>query len=98
MKFEIIVQPLAEQDIRDAFDWYEDKRNGLGYDFLLHIDAGFELILRDPFAFPIEYKNTRKHLIKRFPFKIIYLIENDIVIILAVLHGKRDPNLLKSRK
>lgn len=31
----VIVRPEAEDDLKDAFSWYEDKRTGLGYDFLL---------------------------------------------------------------
>jgi len=46
---------------------------------------------------PPEYKGARKYLIKRFPYKIIYLVENDKIIVLAVIHGKRSPNLIKNR-
>ena len=35
MKHTVIVRPEAENDLKEAFSWYEDKRKGLGYDFLL---------------------------------------------------------------
>lgn len=97
MKYKVIVRPEAEDDLKEAFSWYEDKRAGLGYDFLLHVDAGINFINRNPEIHPIEYKGTRKHLIKRFPYKIIYLVEKEKIIILAVIHGKRSPDLLKKR-
>lgn len=95
MRYRIIVRPEAENDIRDAFSWYENKREGLGYDFLLQVDAGLRFIERNPEIFPIEYKGTRKHLIRRFPYKIIYITEGEKIIVLAVIHHKRNPLLIK---
>jgi hypothetical protein len=60
MKYKVIVVPEAEDDLREAFSWYEDKRTGLGYDFLLQVDAGINFINRNPEIHPIEYKGTRK--------------------------------------
>jgi len=97
MKYRVIVRPEAEHDLKEAFSWYEDNRTGLGYDFLLQVDAGINFIKRNPDVHPIEYKETRKHLIKRFPYKIIYLVEGEKIVILAVIHGKRSPDLIKKR-
>jgi plasmid stabilization system protein ParE len=97
MKYKVIVRPEVENDFKEAFSWYEDKRTGLGYDFFLQVDAGINFINRNPEIHPIEYKRTRKHLIKRFPYKIIYLVEEEKIIILAVIHGKRRPDLIKKR-
>lgn len=38
MKYRVIVRPEAEDDLKGAFSWYEDKRAGLGHDFLLQFD------------------------------------------------------------
>ncbi len=97
MKYNVIIRPEAENDLKEAFSWYEDKRLGLGYDYLLQVDAGIRFIERNPEVHPLEYKRTRRHLIKRFPYKIIYLFENEKVIVLAVIHGKRSPEFIKKR-
>ena len=97
MKYKVIIRPEAENDLKEAFSWYEDKRQGLGYDFLLQVDAGLRFIERNPEVCPTEHKEARKFLIKRFPYKIIYLHEKENVIVLAVIHGKRHPNLTKRR-
>jgi len=97
VKYRVIVRPEAENDIEGAFTWYEDKRQGLGYDFLLQLDAGLRIIEIDPEIFPPGYKATRKHAIRRFPYKIIYLVEKERIIVLAVVHGKRDPELIRER-
>jgi len=97
MKYSVIIRPDAEVDLADAFSWYEEKRRGLGYDFLLQVEAGLKIIERSPEIHPVGYKGTRKHLIKRFPYKVIYTIEHETAVVLAVLHGKRSPALLKER-
>jgi len=97
VKHSVIIRPEAEDDLKAAFSWYEDNRVGLGYDFLLQVDAGLNCISKNPESNPMEYKRTRKHLIKRFPYKIIYLIEEREIIVLAVIHGKRNPDLLIKR-
>ncbi|MEK6580767.1 MAG: type II toxin-antitoxin system RelE/ParE family toxin [Nitrospirota bacterium] len=97
MKYEVIIRPEAEDDLNKAFLWYEDKRRGLGYDFLLQVDAGIRFIERNPEVHQTEYKETRKHFIKRFPYKIVYFIEQQKLIILAVLHGKRNPRVIEKR-
>jgi len=97
MKYRVIIRPEAEDDLKEACSWYKDKRIGLEHDFLLQVDAGLNFIASNPNLHPIEYKGTRKHLIKRFPYKIIYLIENERIIVLAVIHGRRSPDLIRKR-
>ncbi|MFH1077056.1 MAG: type II toxin-antitoxin system RelE/ParE family toxin [Pseudomonadota bacterium] len=97
MKHRVIVRPESGNDLKEIFSWYEDERQGLGYDFLLQVDAGLRFIERNPEACPPEYKGTRKYLIKRFPYKIIYLVEKEKITVLAVIHGKRGLNLTKKR-
>jgi plasmid stabilization system protein ParE len=98
VKYRLIIRPEAEDDLKEAYSWYEDKRTGLGRDFLLQVDAGLNFIARNPTIYTIEYKETRKHLIKRFPYKIIYLVEKDQIKVLAVIHGSRRPALIKKRR
>jgi len=95
VEYSLIIRPEAEGDLKEAYSWYEDRRQGLGHDFLLQADAGLNFIVRNPNIHPIEYKGTRKRLIKRFPYKIVYPVENERIIVLAVIHGRRSPALEK---
>jgi len=97
MKYKVIIQPEAEDDLANAFSWYEDRRPGLGHNFLLHMEAGLNFIEKSPELHRIGYKGTRMHLVKRFPYKIIYLFETETIRVLAVFHGKRNPEVLKKR-
>ena len=97
MTYTTIIRPEAEQDVQKAFLWYEKNRLALGYDFLLQVDAGLQFIQRNPEVHPAEYKEVRTHILKRFPYKMIYRVETGNIIILAVLHGKRGPTVMKKR-
>ena len=97
MAFNLTVLPKAEQDLSEAFRWYEERRKGLGHDFLLQLDAGFRFLERTPLVYPELYRGIRRHLIKRFPYKIFYLVEQNTVAILAVLYGGRDPQWIRKR-
>lgn len=97
MIYDLLVSPEAEKDISDAFGWFEDHSKGLGSDFLLCVDAGVETISRTPLIYQIVYKNIRRCLIKRFPYGIYYIYDNDKVIVVGVLHASRNPKLWQKR-
>lgn len=97
MKFEVIIRPEAEYDLEKAYSWYEDKQVGLGDRFLDQVKYSIHFIAQNPYASPKVYKDTRKHLLQKFPFKIIYFINNDKINILAVLHGKRHQKQTENR-
>ena len=48
MAVDFVLAPEAEQDVREAYDWYESCRNGLGEEFLGCVDAAIERICRTP--------------------------------------------------
>ena len=62
MKCDLIVRPEAEAELAEAFDWYEQQVAGLGSRFLISVDAAINSILREPFQYPILYKNVRRAL------------------------------------
>jgi len=97
MKCKLIVRPEAEDDLSEAFMWYESRREGLGFDFLLQVDAGFRFIERDSLVFAEKYRGTRNHFIKRFPYKIVYHVKDFRVTVLAVIYGGRDPKWIKKK-
>lgn len=81
----------------EVFSWYENKRKGLGHDFLLQIESGLRFIEREPYLPKEQYKGVRQYLIKRFPYKIFYRVEQQMVVLLAVVYGGRDPEWIKKR-
>lgn len=67
MAAELILAPEAEQDIAEAYSWYEGQRIGLGEDFMSRADACIEAILRTPEKHQVVHETYRRGLIRRFP-------------------------------
>ena len=97
MDYELIIRPEARTDLLDTFQWYQEQRSGLGFDFKLCIDEVFSKLQKHPSIYKKVYQNIRRAVTRRFPFSVFYIIENNNVIILAVLHARRDPEKWKSR-
>jgi hypothetical protein len=55
MTNKIIIRPEAEREVQEAFDWYEELSEGLGFEFLRAADACLSGIQRNPLAFPAEF-------------------------------------------
>ncbi len=91
MKRPVLISPEAEADIEEAYRWYEEKLGGLGADFLICLEDGMELIRTNPEMYPVVYRNIRRLLIRRFPYAIFYIVSENLITILAVFHGHRDP-------
>jgi plasmid stabilization system protein ParE len=98
VSYKIIIRPEAEADLTESFRWYQEQVPGLGLEFLSCVDDAFDLITEDPRIYQKIYKNVRRCLTHRFPFEIFYIIKGDSIIVLAVLHAKRDPTVLKKRR
>lgn len=97
MTRECIILRGAEQDVIEAYDWYEEREPGLGEEFLRCVEACISSIAREPELHPIAYQNYHRVLTRRFPFAIFYEMENNRVIIYSVFHCSRDPGKWRSR-
>jgi toxin ParE1/3/4 len=97
MKRPLIIRPEAEFDLAGAYGWYETQVPGLGSQFLLSIDATLSSIQRTPELYPVIHKNVRRSLIRRFPYGVFYVAKQDRIVVLAVLHARRDPQSWKDR-
>jgi toxin ParE1/3/4 len=89
--YQLLVSDESRLDILEAFAWYEKHKPGLGKDFELCLEAGFNKIQRNPLIFQTRYKKLRIHFIERFPYGIHYLIEKDFIKVFGVFHTSRNP-------
>jgi plasmid stabilization system protein ParE len=97
MSLPLIITPEAEADLADARAWYEQKRAGLGEEFVLCVEAGLDHICRVPKAATEVYPGVRRMMVRRFPFGIFYRVDDDQIAVLAVYHSKRDPRGWQAR-
>ena len=88
----------AEQELNGAVDYYNGCQNGLGLQFAKEVYAAIRNILAFPRAWTPLSRNTRRCLVNRFPCGVIYQIEDEQIIIIAVMHLNRKPGYWKDRK
>ena len=98
MKRTVIVRPEAESDLQMAFGWYEERVEGLGRAFVRNIDSVLSSIVRSPDTYPRIHKQIRRALVRRFPFGIFYIFNDEKITVLAVMHVKRHPLHWQVRK
>ncbi len=89
MKRRVIIRPNAEADLAEAKAWYENQRRGLGDELLDEIRNAVNLLAVDPERRPFYYRDFRRLLTRRFPYKLFYRVESDRVIVFRILHAKR---------
>jgi toxin ParE1/3/4 len=93
------LRPEAREDLDAAARWYEAQAKGLGRQFLAEVRLVFQRIRTNPDAYPLTYRGTRRALIRRFPYGVIFvpLAQQDCIVVLAVLHCGRNPRLWRQR-
>ena len=82
----------AEKEFDRAVEYYEDCRRGLGIEFAQEVYATIDRIIQYPEAWSPMSKNTRRCLVNRFPFGVIYQIKSKSVCIIAVADLRRHPD------
>jgi plasmid stabilization system protein ParE len=88
----IFFSKFAKKELDDAFAYYETEQLGLGFLFKNEIKSSLKRITEHPDAWSIEINEVRKALLHRFPYKILYSIEKDCILILAIAHQHRKPD------
>lgn len=91
MSFTLLISDSAYLDIADAGEYYDLQRPGLSNEFESCVKEGYKDIVLAPYAYQIKYKGIRVKYIKRFPFGIHYLVEDDVIYVEAVFHTRRNP-------
>ena len=91
MDYRLSLQYEAILDVREAFIWYEEQKNGLGYSFLEEVENCYQKLCNNPEHYGLINKWVRRVKVNGFPYLIIYEIENDVVIINSVFHTSRSP-------
>ena len=93
----VLVRTAAAADIEEAYLWYQRQRAGLGEEFLEAVDAVLRDIATHPKAYPVIHRETRRALLRRFPYAIFYRLYGETIIVIACMHGRRDPIHWKRR-
>lgn len=97
MSYHLDFLPGVEDEIIEASQWYENKKEGLGFDFLLSVEASLFSIQRRPLSFQKVFSTVRRTLIKRFPYGIFFVLEEETITVIAVINFYRHPKTWQAR-
>jgi toxin ParE1/3/4 len=89
--YSVIFTLAARAELIEAQDWYEGETTGLGRRFRQAIDAVIQRMSDNPRQFPVVYKPVRRALLRRFPYSLFFVVEDDTLIVISCFHSSRDP-------
>ncbi len=89
--------PEAEVEFREADRYYESEAPGVGLAFIAEVHRTISLIVAHPRSAKRVRGSIRKKVLFHFPYSLLYSIESDLILIVAVAHHKRRPTYWRSR-
>lgn len=88
----VIFSKYAVQELNDAVCYYELQYEGLGRRFREEVKKAIRRMSEYPKAWSVERKDVRKCLLHKFPYKLLYSIEEDHLFVIAIAHQHRKPD------
>jgi plasmid stabilization system protein ParE len=93
----VIFTSEADDDIAEAYNWYESREPGLGEEFLRCLEARILTIQRQPEIYRAAVDEFRRAFMRRFPYEIFYEPTNDAIVIYSVFHCSQNPQKWRKR-
>ena len=88
----LIFLSLARNELAEAKRFYNRQQQGLGESFQREAGAAARLIQERPLAWQVEVEPVRRFLFDRFPYKMLYIIRAERIVVIAVAHQHRQPD------
>ncbi|ELS01037.1 plasmid stabilization system protein [Xenococcus sp. PCC 7305] len=93
-----VFHPEALTEYSEAVQYYAQQNINLGQKFIDEVESAVYRLRDSPKLYPTIDGDIRRCLTHKFPYAILYTIESDFILILAVMHCKQKPNYWKSRR
>jgi toxin ParE1/3/4 len=90
---ELILGPEAEAEVAEARDWYDQRRAGLGAEFVHAVDATAAAIRQNPFQYQPIWGHFRRAGLRRFPYSLIDIASDREIAVVSCFHGRRNPKV-----
>jgi len=97
MAAKLVIAPEVERDLAEAYAWYENRRIGLGEEFLGCVDACSQMLCRAAEMSAVVHEKYRRGLVRRFPYVVFYEFVENTVTVYCVFHSSRDPEKWRQR-
>jgi len=81
----------ASEDIKQAYNWYENQQTNLGERFLNQVLASIQRTCTNPSIYPKKHLNYQQTLVEHFPYVIFFRKINNTIVVFAVFNTKQDP-------
>jgi len=91
LKRDFWYHPAAERDLDDAVEFYEAESAELAAAFFAEVEANVDSLCERPLLGSPSVAGTRRKLLQRFPYTLIYRVAESEIQIFAVAHHKRRP-------
>ena len=91
------IHPSALAELNSAVSWYLERNETAAVKFVEEVDRAIDLIDASPRRWPEGERGTRKFVLQRFPYAVIYRQKQSAVQIIAIAHGHRRPAYWKDR-
>jgi len=85
----------ARDEFVAAVDYYEEQASGLGAELVGEVEEKLESLRENPRLGPRHTEDTRRLPLHRFPFNLVYHVDSDTLVIVAVAHQRREPGYWK---
>jgi plasmid stabilization system protein ParE len=92
-----IILQQAEDELEAAFEYFEEKREGLGAEMLNEFRRGVDQIITYPNAWQALDDTYRRCRLHRFPYGIVYRVDLSAIVIVAFMHLSRRPGTWRGR-
>src|SRR5437870_1552004 len=97
MSLPLAYHPDVQDEIDAAYAWYEQRRSGLGEEFIFTLTKQLVRIQANPESYAVLHRQVRGSPMRRFPYVVYYRIEADRIMVVAVQHGGRRPRAWRAR-
>jgi plasmid stabilization system protein ParE len=93
----VVYHEGARADVKTAVAWYQERSPKAALEFIEELHRAAQIVRKAPDRWPLGKQGTRRFLLWRFPFTIIYSEEESVITIWAVAHASRRPEYWKRR-
>ena len=94
---DINLHPAAVAEARAAWQWYADRSTQAAAAFVDELDHAMAQIAEAPTRWPRYVGLTRRYLLHRFPFLVVYRERDGEIEVVAIAHGHRRPGYWQAR-
>jgi plasmid stabilization system protein ParE len=94
----LLLEPAAESEFLEAVAWYAERNPNLGTAFRTSVAITLATMEEAPHRFPVAVRDIRKARVPRFPYVVYYVPLPDVIVVIAIIQGRRDPRRWQNRR